>query len=213
MTDKTTKKPSEEEINTLATKYLDMHNGINGLIDDVNQSVDISDDSFLKLGDQLAIIFDEIEANDKPAAKKIFIALKKQTAEKVKAFDVNTINKVVKVARNKVISQYRNENKLPNRWGTLYLLTSFSDEKIHDLIAFNDITVDTTRKELKQIADGIKGKKSSPTQTKRLTIKRADGKEVTKKEMDKLEQFLLKNDWVLCGSKSEISTETETETE
>lgn len=211
MTDKTTKTPSEEEINTLVTKYLNAHNDMEKLIGEVNDALDYSDDSLLKLGDELAIIFNEIEAHDKPAAKKIFIALKKQTAEKVKAFDVNTINKVVKVARNKVISQYRKENKLPNRWGTLYLLTSFDDEKIHDLIAFNDITVDTTRKELKQIVDGIKGKKSSPTKTKRLTIKRADDKEVTDKERDKLVQFLQKNGWVLHEPKSEISTETEAE--
>jgi hypothetical protein len=211
MTNDTNKKLSEEEINALTTKYLDKHNEVEKLITDVNESADISDDSFLALGDQLAIIFDEIEANDKPAAKKIFIALKKQTAEKVKAFDVNTINKVVKVARNKVISQYRNENKLPNRWGTLYLLTSFDEEKIHDLIAFNGITVDTTRKELKQITDGIKGKKSSPATIKRLTIKRADGKEVTDKEKNKLVAFLAKNGWVLHELKSEISTETETE--
>lgn len=211
MTNDTNKKLSEEEINALATKYLDKHNEIGKLIDDVNDALDISDDSFLILGDQLAIIFDEIEANDKPAAKKVFVALKKQTAEKVKAFDVNTINKVVKVARNKVISQYRKENKLPNRWGTLYLLTSFNDEKIHDLIAFNGVTVDTTRKELKQIADGIKGRKSKPATIKRLTIKRADDKEVTDKERDKLVQFLQKNGWVLHEPKSEIRTETETE--
>lgn len=193
MTNDTNKKLSEEEINALATKYLDKHNEIGKLIDDVNDALDFSDDSFLILGNQLAAIFDEIEGDDKPAAKKVFIALKKKTAEKVKAFDVNTINKVVKVARNKVISQYRKENKLPNRWGTLYLLTSFDDEKIHELIMGNGITVNTTRKELKEIADGLKGKKTIPTKTKRLTIKRADDSEITDKERAKIIQLLDKN--------------------
>lgn len=210
--DKTTKEISEESIEALAREYLDKHNDkMEPLITDVNEALDLSGDSLLTLGDQLAIIFDEIEADDKQSAKKIFVALKKQTAEKVNAFDVNTINKVVKVACNKVISQYRKKSKLPNRWGTLYLLTSLNNEKIHELIASNKITAEITRKDLKGIVDGIKAKKSKTTTIKRLTIKREDGKEVTEKEKNKLVQLLQKNGWVLLEPKTEISAETDVE--
>jgi hypothetical protein len=216
--DKTTKKLSKEAIDALATQYLHKHNEIEKLITDVNEALDFSnealdfsDTNLLKLGDELAIIFEDIQTNDKKSAKKVFVEIKKQTAEKVNAFDVNTINKVVKVACNKVISQYRAEKKLPNRWGTLYLLTSFDDEKIHKLIASNKITAEITRKDLKGIVDGIKAKKSKTTTIKRLTIKREDDKEVTEEEKNELVQILQENGWVLHEPKTEVSAETNVE--
>jgi len=224
MTEETIKKLSKEEekeeIDASATGYIDNHNELKKLISDVNTAQGNSDDSFLSLGYQLAAVADEFEkkVTDKKLAKKVFVAIKKQTAEKVNAFDVNTLNKVVKVASNKVISKYRTEQKLPNHWGTLYLLTSLDDEQIEALVDSNEdvangtnALVNTTRKDLKKIVDSIKGTDPKPKEIKRLIIVRKDGGYI--KENDnakaKLVQFLAKNGWMLHELKAKPSNEPE----
>jgi hypothetical protein len=136
------------------------------LIESVKNEANTSDETFLKLGDELVSIKKQLENTikdkgnntDTTKIKKVFTALKNETANRVKVFDICTINKVVKISENAKITEYRNNKTLPNRWGTLYLLASLSDEAIDNLIVTNNVTSEITRKELSKLVDGVKGK-------------------------------------------------------
>jgi hypothetical protein len=196
------KQDVQEDIQVLAEKYLEQSQEMIAAINDVNTSQDLQDDSFLALGDHLAVLFDKIETDDPKIAKKVFVALKKQTAQKIQAADVNTINKVVKVARHKILSQYRKSQKLPNRWGSLYLLTSLSEEQIHHSVENNDISPNSTRKELQQLVMQLKGDKALPSKLKRLVIKRQGDKDITFEDKVEMEMWLAQKGWELHIPKS-----------
>jgi hypothetical protein len=196
------KKDVQEDIQVLAEKYLEQSQEMIVAINDVNTSQDLQDDSFLALGDHLAILFEKIETDDPKVAKKVFIAIKKRTAQKIQAADVNTINKVVKVARHKILSQYRKSQKLPNRWGSLYLLTSLSEEQIHHSVENNDISPNSTRKELQQLVMQLKGDKALPSKLKRLVIKRQGDKDITFEDKVEMEMWLAQKGWELHIPKS-----------
>lgn len=147
------------ETTDLIEGYLSKHPDIDDLINNINESEKMSGASLLKFGDKLAEIRDEIEVNEiisKSIKKKIFTQLKKQTAERVHAFDVNTINRIVKISTHAGIRKFRQEGKLPERWGTLALLTNCTQEFIQQLIDNGSLDSNTSRKELKIILDGNK---------------------------------------------------------
>lgn len=196
------KKDVQEDIQVLAEKYLEQSQEMLVAINDVNTSKDLQDDSFLALGDHLAILFDKIETDDPKVAKKVFIAIKKRTAQKIQATDVNTINKVVKVARHKLITQYRKQKKLPNHWGSLYLLTSLSEEQLHHHVTNNDISPNSTRKQVQDLLAQIKGDIASPSKLKRLVIKRQGDKDITIDDKSELEKWLSEKGWALHEPKS-----------
>jgi hypothetical protein len=198
------KKDVQEDIQVLAEKYLEQSQEMIVAINDVNTSQDLQDDSFLALGDHLAILFEKIETDDPKVAKKVFIAIKKRTAQKIQAADVNTINKVVKVARHTLITQYRKEQRLPNRWGSLYLLTSLSEEQLHHHVTNNDISPTSTRKQLQDLLAQIKGDRASPSKWKRLVIKRQGDKDITLDDKAELEKWLAQKGWELYVPKSKI---------
>lgn len=126
------------------------------LIKNVDNSAGKQDETLLALGDKLAEIKAKIEAIeniDDKRVSSIFSAVKKETVGKLKSTDITTINKLVKITTNATITKYRNEKKLPNRWGTLALLTTLEDEQIDKLVSSSNLTSSTTRAELKQLVD------------------------------------------------------------
>jgi hypothetical protein len=126
------------------------------LINDVDNSAGKQDETLLALGDKLAEIKIKIQSdnsNDEKKAKSIFSAVKKETANKLKTTDITTINKLVKITTNPIISKFRQEKKLPNRWGTLALLTTLEDEQINKLVVVNKVNHTITRIELKELVD------------------------------------------------------------
>jgi hypothetical protein len=120
------------------------------LIKNVDNSAGKQDDTLLALGDKLAEIKAEI---DETRVNSIFNAVKKETVSKLKSTDITTINKLVKITTNPTITKYRNEKKLPNRWGTLALLTTLEDEKIDKLVIGHNLNSSITRAELKLLVD------------------------------------------------------------
>jgi hypothetical protein len=126
------------------------------LIKNVDNSAGKQDDTLLALGDKLAEIKAEIKAIkdiDETRVNSIFNAVKKETVSKLKSTDITTINKLVKITTNPTITKYRNEKKLPNRWGTLALLTTLEDEKIDKLVIGHNLNSSITRAELKLLVD------------------------------------------------------------
>jgi hypothetical protein len=177
-----------------AEKYLQPE--LLNLIDEVSNKSDISDETFLKLGDQLVDIAQQISNSDyingdEKKAKKVFIAVKKATAERAKAFDVNTINKVVKVSRNEKIKEYRKSGTLPNRWGTLYLLTSLTNEQIDDLVTKNNVTKNITRIEMSKFVNEMKGKEHhSSKDVPVVTFTTKDGTELDDGQLESLREIV-----------------------
>jgi hypothetical protein len=146
-----------KDINLIVSTYIDSNTM--SLIKNVDNSIGRQDETLLALGDKLAEIKLQISIdndNDERKTKNIFNAIKKETASKLKSTDITTINKLVKITTNVKISQYRHENKIPNRWGTLALLTSLKDEQIEELVTSGEINNSITRTQLKQIVDNAK---------------------------------------------------------
>lgn len=141
--------------NLIATTYIDSN--VLSLIKNVDNSIGKQDETLLALGDKLAEIKKQVAIDnndDDRKIKNIFNAIKKETASKLKSTDITTINKLVKITTNPKISQYRRENKIPGRWGTLTLLTSLEDLQIEELVNSGKINNNITRAELKKIIDG-----------------------------------------------------------
>lgn len=139
---------------SLAADYINSE--VITLIKNVDNSAGKQDETLLALGDKLAEIKSKIEADlsiDEKKEKSIFSAVKKETASKLKTTDITTINKLVKITTNPVISNFRQEKKLPNRWGTLALLTTLEDSQIEKLVTSHNLDDSITRAELKQLVD------------------------------------------------------------
>jgi hypothetical protein len=141
----------------ITATYIDSN--VMSLIKNVDNSIGKQDETLLALGDKLAEIKTQVALdnnNDDKKTKNIFNAIKKETASKLKSTDITTINKLVKITTNSKITQYRRENKIPNRWGTLTLLTSLDDSHIETLVASGEINNSITRAELKRIVDNTR---------------------------------------------------------
>jgi hypothetical protein len=139
---------------SLAADYI--NSDVIALIKNVDSSAGKQDETLLALGDKLAEIKSKIQSDtsiDENKAKSIFSAVKKETAKKLETTDITTINKLVKITTNPVISKFRKEKKLPNRWGTLALLTTLEDSQIETLVTSHSLDNSITRAELKQLVD------------------------------------------------------------
>ncbi|MEN9897630.1 MAG: hypothetical protein RLZZ66_1279 [Pseudomonadota bacterium] len=178
----------------ITATYIDSN--VMSLIKNVDSSIGKQDETLLALGDKLAEIKLQVALdnnNDDRKTKNIFNAIKKETASKLKSTDITTINKLVKITTNSKITQYRRENKIPNRWGTLTLLTSLDDSRIEDLVASGEINNSITRAELKRIVDGkrqiIKIPKAS------LVIINEDKQSVNDDDISLLNELLIDFGW------------------
>jgi hypothetical protein len=178
----------------ITATYIDSN--VMSLIKNVDSSIGKQDETLLALGDKLAEIKLQVALdnnNDDRKTKNIFNAIKKETASKLKSTDITTINKLVKITTNSKITQYRRENKIPNRWGTLTLLTSLDDSRIEDLVASGEINNTITRAELKRIVDGtrqiIKITKAS------LVIINEDKQSVNDDDISLLNELLIDFGW------------------
>ena len=178
----------------ITATYIDSN--VMSLIKNVDSSIGKQDETLLALGDKLAEIKLQVALdnnNDDRKTKNIFNAIKKETASKLKSTDITTINKLVKITTNSKITQYRRENKIPNRWGTLTLLTSLDDSRIEALVASGEINNSITRAELKRIVDGkrqiIKITKAS------LVIINEDKQSVNDDDISLLNELLIDFGW------------------
>ncbi|MEN9897631.1 MAG: hypothetical protein RLZZ66_1280 [Pseudomonadota bacterium] len=142
---------ANQKASQIAVNYID--STVLDLISNIGKSENKQDETLLALGDKLAEIKARIisEYSNEKDVKLIFNIVKKETASKLKSTDITTINKLVKITTNLKITQYRKEKKIPNRWGTLALLTSIEDEKIEKLVNSGDLNFSITRAELKNI--------------------------------------------------------------
>ena len=87
------------------------------------------------------------------------------------------------------LGKYRKEKKIPNRWGTLALLTSIEDEKIEKLVNSGDLNFSITRAELKYI---ISKEKNVVTSSSSNLIIINDSIQIVKNEDIELVNKLLK---------------------
>jgi hypothetical protein len=192
--------PKRISAKTIADNIFSKNTEFSKLIKTVNKEANNSDETFLKLGDELALIKKQLEntikdKNNEPDSnkiKKVFTIVKNETAKRVKVFDISTINKVVKVSENTKITEYRNNKTLPNRWGTLYLLASLPDEEIDNLIVTYNVTNEITRKELSKLVDGIKGKVAKEP-TKALSLYEEDGNDLPDDKRNEILRLLEKH--------------------
>jgi hypothetical protein len=190
---------TDETVTDLAKDYFKKYPNLTIFIEEIRSQEQNSDEPLLSLGKELSRAYSDIETEvkDKKQANKIFIEMKKQAAERMDVFDVTTINKVVKIARNETISKYKDEGKLPNRWSTLALLTSLEDDDIESLIAKNYITANTSRRDLKVILDssGLKASKKPKEKAQTITLERIGNKHISPKDIEALEQAVLILNW------------------
>jgi hypothetical protein len=186
--------PKRISAQKIAESILSQNIEFSNLIQAVNTEANTSDETFLKLGDELVLIKKQLEntITDSLKVKKVFTIVKNETAKQVKVFDISTINKVVKVSENVKITEYRNNKTLPNRWGTLYLLASLSDEEIDNLISTHNVTSEITRKQLSKLVDGIKGKIAKEP-TKALSLCEEDGNALNDDKKSEIVRLLEKH--------------------
>jgi hypothetical protein len=165
------------------------------------------DTTLLRYGDELIQIKreikEELETGGKIVPEKIeaelksiFTKIKKQTAQEIKAFDVTTINKVVKISENEIITKYRNEKKLPDSWGSLTLLTSLANDEIQKLVEENEISNDSTRSQLMEVVKKTKGETITTKKSNVVTLIKDDGA-VNEKDLLDLEELLKDFGWIV----------------
>jgi hypothetical protein len=179
-------------------------NEVSNLIDMYNQKMDLartnsndSDIAFFDMGKKLIEIQKKIQSDykeDSAKSKKIFSAFKLRTSNKINKH-ISNIDKVCKVANFCETETYKKyANRLPNSWGTLYLLLSLIDTSNSDttkldlLMSDTEIVKDITRSQLAEKISAIKN--PDKVNKKRVTIAIEDGSEPTQKQLKDLQIYL-----------------------
>lgn len=198
------KLPKAKEM-TNDQEVIQYDNEVLSLIDTYNKQMELANSSshsfdmaFFDMGKKLIDIENKIEndnGDDKVKSKKVFAAFKIRISEKIKR-NISNIDKVVKVAKFCETETYKKyEERLPNSWGTLYLLLSLKDNekkldiaKIDALMSDSEIIKEISRSELMKKIAAIKN--SDKVIKKKVTIAIEGGIEPTQEQLEKLQKCL-----------------------
>lgn len=200
---KTDKLPKAKEM-TNDKDVIQYDDEVSNLIDIYNKEMDIaknssdsSDVAFFDIGKKLIDIERKIQNDnqgDKAKSKKFFSAFKIRISEKINR-NISNIDKVFQVAKFCETETYKKyEDRLPNSWGTLYLLLSLKTDKEIDtnkidlLMSDTEIVKDITRNQLAEKISAIKN--PDKVNKKRVTIAIEDGSEPTQKQLKDLQIYL-----------------------
>lgn len=202
-------------------------NEVSSLIDTYNKQIELaksssnsSDIAFFDMGKKLIDIEKKIENDNqenKIKSKKIFAAFKIRISEKIKR-NISNIDKVVKVAKFCETETYKKyEERLPNSWGTLYLLFSLKNNeknldiaKIDALMSDAEIIKEISRSKLMKKISAIKN--SDKVIKKKITIAIEGGIEPTQEQLKDLQKYLskkFKKQWNVTTPKIEENRLTE----
>lgn len=139
---------------------------------------------------------------DEKLEKKLFSQLKSQVVKKFNASSRRNLDKAIKVASDKRISE--NQNRLPVAHTVLYSLTSLTNEEFERLLEDEDVTPNTSREDLLKKIRGIKGKE----QKKQYTIFPAHENKASDKDIKELEKILESKGWKLKESRTNAKSKT-----
>jgi hypothetical protein len=125
-------------------------------LQDAQISANVRESAFFKIGVKLVEVNKEIqrqEPDKKGVAKSKFAALKINVSAKL-GKNRSNIDKVVKVAEFCETPHYaKYENRLPNGWSSLYLISSYDEKKLDKLMENSEINAGISRAELAKKLD------------------------------------------------------------
>jgi hypothetical protein len=220
--------PKAEELknSTEVSKYDTEIEGVLNEYDEqlksAKENAELSDTAFYNIGEKLLEVHakiqsdyadDVVDAKAQVKIKKYFAAFKLRVADKIQK-NISNVDKVFKVAQFKQTDEFKKyANRLPDSWGTLYLLLSLKDKKLDELMADDDITKAMTRAALsKKISELNKPKAVKQVS---LKFKLKSGKSITDDDIAKLVSDLKsklpkKPEWELVNSNNSHDDSSET---
>ncbi len=140
---------------------------------------------------------------------KEFLSLKKETAERL-GNDESNLNKVIKIARNRKIREYK--DSLPTGWASLYLLCKIEPVDFDYFIEQSGITKSSTRKQIaQQVKEFIEfktpenePKKVVKYKAQKITFKQISDAACTSAELELvIKKILSENGWTIVKPKTE----------
>lgn len=184
----------KQEIETLVVKFKQRS-------DEIHSSEYDSEFTLLEIGQKLSVISSGI-------TEKEFKLFKEETAKKLD-FEKSSLDKVVKISRNRAISD--NKDNLPAGWATLYLLCQIEPKDFDDFMRESEVNKSTTRTELREMVDTFKANRpdiypvKNPIKKKeKLSIRQMSIKSKSSENLiPLLNDFLSEHSWELVTPKEE----------
>jgi hypothetical protein len=218
------------EVSRYDTEIEGVLNDYDKQLKSAKENAELSDTVFYNIGEKLLEVHAKIQSDyadadadvddvdakaNKVKIKKYFAAFKLRVADKIQK-NISNVDKVFKVAQFKQTDEFKKyANRLPDSWGTLYLLLSLKDEKLDELMADDDITKAMTRAALAKKISEL----NEPKAVKQVSLKfkLKSGKSITGDDIAKLilelDKSLSKNSkWKLVNPNSNSGYDDSSET-
>lgn len=152
----------KQEIENLVLDFKKQSNDFKKRSDEILNSENDSEFTLLEIGQKLSAI--SISMTDKE-----FANYKLETAKKLD-FEKSSLDKVIKISRNRGIT--KNRDKLPTGWATLYLLSQIEPTHFDDFINQSGVNKSTTRTDIRDMVDTFKEKRPDVYKAKKQAKKR-----------------------------------------
>lgn len=182
----------QQEIDKLVVEFKERSDAIH------NSAYD-SEFTLLEIGKKLSAISIDM-------TEKEFKQYKSETAANLD-FEKSSLDKVVKISRNRAISD--NKDNLPAGWATLYLLCQIEPKDFDDFMRESKVNKSTTRADLKVMVDTFKENrpeiypvKKQIQKKEKLSIRQTSNKSKSSAELTLLlDEILLQNGWEIITPK------------
>jgi hypothetical protein len=173
--------------------------------DAIHNSAYDSEFTLLEIGKKLSAISIDM-------TEKEFKQYKSETATNLD-FEKSSLDKVVKISRNRAISD--NKDNLPAGWATLYLLCQIEPKDFDDFMRESEVNKSTTRTDLRQMVDTFKANRpdiypvKNPIKKKeKLSIQQMSIKSKNSENfIPLLNDFLSEHSWELVTPKEKQEQE------
>ena len=192
----------QQEIDKLVVEFKERNDAIH------NSAFD-SEFTLLEIGKKLSAISIDM-------TEKEFKQYKSETATNLD-FEKSSLDKVVKISRNRAISD--NKDNLPAGWATLYLLCQIEPKDFDDFMRESGVNKSTTRTDIRDMVDTFKEKRpdiypvKNPIKEKeKLSIRQMSNQSKKSAELiPLLNEILLQNGWEFVTPKEKEEDQQEQE--